>query len=70
MEFQKMIIYPYASGRPKYICKHTSMGISTDSKDWLVWKYTDQDLPAMEGPRIGTAGVTTEAAINTLNWSI
>ncbi len=66
--FHRMKPYEWPSTRPKYICKNKDSEALETSADWLIWKYTDADLPEIEGPRIGA--VNTEAAINALPWNI
>lgn len=66
--YQRMKPYAWSSGRPKYICKNTDIDALETDTDWEIWKYTDAELPEIEGPRTGA--VNTEAAINALSWNI
>lgn len=56
------------SGRPKYIGKNTDIDAAETDTDWSIWKYTDADIPEIEGPRFGA--VDTEGGIDGLSWNI
>jgi len=60
----------YASDRIKYICKNTDVEAIVADTDWLVWKFTDADIPEKEGPRIATSGIAAVADIDGLSWNI
>jgi len=64
--WKRMKPHNYLSGRPKYLCKNTDIDADETDTDWRIWKYSDADLPTIEGPRVGA--VNTEAAINGLSW--
>ena len=66
--YQRTMFYAYSSGRVKYKCKHVDIDANTTDADWDIWKYSDDDFPNDEGPRIGA--VNTEAVINALSWNI
>lgn len=66
--YKRMKPYAWASARPKYIARNTDIDALEIDADWSIWKYTDADLPEIEGPRTGA--VNTEAAINALAWNI
>lgn len=66
--WQRTFSYAYASDRIKYLCKNTDIDANSTDADWKIWKYSDSDLPAMEGPRIGA--INTEAVIDSLAWNI
>ena len=66
--FQRMKPYEHASGNIKYLCKNKDIEALETDADWLIWKFTDADIPTKEGPRIGA--VDTEGAIDGLSWNI
>jgi len=66
--WQRMYPYLYASDRPKYICKNTDIDANLTDTDWRIWKYTDADIPQIEGPRTGA--INTEVVVNALGWNI
>jgi hypothetical protein len=66
--WKRMKPYLYASTRPKYICKNTDIDANVTDLDWYIWKYTDANIPQVEGPRNGS--VATEIIIDTLDWNI
>ena len=66
--YQRMKPYSYASGNIKYLCKNTDIDANETDTDWLIWKFTDADIPEKEGPRTGA--VNTEAGIDGLGWNI
>ena len=65
--WKRMKPYTYASERPKYICRNTDIDANETDTDWYIWKYSDADLPTIEGPRQGA--VNSEAVINLLAWN-
>jgi len=65
--WKRMKPYAHASERPKYICKNTDIDANETDTDWYIWKYSDADLPTIEGPRIGA--VNTELVIDGLSWN-
>ena len=62
--------YIYASGRVKYLCKNTDIDAAEADTDWLCWKYTDADIPEIEGPRTSAAGVALVGDVDGLAWNI
>ncbi len=68
--WQRVKPYSYVSGNVKYVCKNTDIDALESATTWQCWKYTDDDIPEKEGPRIATGGVATEAALNGLSWNI
>jgi len=66
--YQRFLPYLHASGRIKYGCKNTNIGAALADTDWECWKYSDADIPTIEGPRTATGGVATEGAIDALSW--
>jgi hypothetical protein len=66
VKYPRMKPYTYASGRVKYICKNTDINASESRTDWVVWKYSDADIPVIEGPRTGA--VNSEAVVNAYPW--
>ena len=65
--YQRDKFYPYSSGRVKYECRNEDVDAAETDTDWEVWKYSDADLPTIEGPREGA--VNTEAVVNALSWN-
>ena len=66
--YLRMKPYVHASRRPKYICKNTNIDANETDTDWLCWKYSDADIPEIEGPRQGA--VNTEGTVDALSWNI
>ncbi len=65
--FKRMQPYAYGSTRPKYICRNTDIDANLTDTDWYIWKYSDADLPTIEGPRIGACN--TEGVVDGLSWN-
>ena len=66
--YKRLKLYNYASDRVKYVCKNTDIDANETDADWSIWKCTDADALAKEGPRSGA--VDTEAGIDALGWNI
>jgi hypothetical protein len=62
--YKRMKPYGHASGRPKYVCRNTDIDANETDTDWFCWKYSDADLPEIEGPRQGA--VNTEGTVDAL----
>ena len=62
----RTFFYSYASNRPKYECLHLQIDADTTDKEWYVVKFSDADLPTIEGPRRGA--VNSEAVVNAFDW--
>ena len=62
----RTFFYTYSSGRVLYECKHLQVDADTTDKEWYVIKFSDADLPTMEGPRRGA--VNSEAVVGQLDW--
>lgn len=65
--WKRMQPYLHGSGKPKYIARNTDIDANLTDVDWYIWKYSDADIPTIEGPRIGAAN--SEAAIDALPWN-
>lgn len=65
--WKRMKPYEHASTRPKYICKNVDIDANETDTDWYIWKYSDADLPTIEGPRQGA--VNSEVVIDALPWN-
>lgn len=65
--WKRMLPYTHASGKPKYICRNTDIDANYTDVDWWVWKYSDADIPIIEGPRIGA--VNTEIVVDAYPWN-
>ena len=65
--YLRMKPYTHASERIKYVCKNTDIDASETDTDWFCWKYSDADIPEIEGPRQGA--VNTEGAVDALSWA-
>jgi len=64
--YKRMKPYTHASGNPKYICKNEDIDANETDTDWIIWRYSDADVPTIEGPRTGA--VNTEAIVDALSW--
>jgi len=60
--------YLYVSDNIKYICKNTDIDANDTDTDWVIWKYSDAEVPEKEGPRTGA--VTNAGVIDALSWNI
>ena len=68
--WNRLFPYTHASGRPLYICKNTDINAVVADTDWVCWKYTDAGIPQVEGPRVATGGIASQAAVDALAWNI
>jgi len=66
--WKRMKPYLHTSTKPKYICKNTDIDANETDTDWYIWKYTDADIPQIEGPRTGACN--TEGVVDALGWNI
>jgi hypothetical protein len=64
--YRRLKMFEYASGNLKYLCRNTNIDAEETDGDWDVWKFTDADLPTIEGPRTGA--VNTEGVVDAFNW--
>ena len=64
--YRRMKLYGYGSGGIKYLCRNTSVDAEETDEDWDIWKFSDEDLPTLEGPRVGA--VNTEGVVDGLGW--
>jgi hypothetical protein len=46
-----------------------SVGADMSDDSWIVWKYSDANLPQAEGPIPAPDGIATEGTLNNLTWS-
>jgi len=59
-------MFEYVSENLKYLCRNTDVDAEETDTDWDVWKFSDADLPTIEGPRTGA--VNSEAAVDGFSW--
>lgn len=64
--YKRMKIYSYPSENIKYLCRNTDIDSEETSTTWDVWKFSDEDVPTMEGARTGA--INSEAVINGYGW--
>lgn len=62
-------IYAYDSNRVKYICRNMVVGAGLSDSGWLIWKYSDEDLPRSEGPLAANLGISSVSLVDDLSWS-